>query len=102
MDSRSARPYLLALGLLWGAPALLVLLLHLTLPDHNATGGCSGIGFGCSLPPSDAVVLLGLLAAAPLLLLGLVACLVIAVMQSRRRARQRPPAATGTAGGRGG
>lgn len=92
MASHSTRPYLVALGLLWGAPVLLVLLLHLTLPDHNATGGCSGIGFGCSLPPSEAVVLLGMLAAAPLVLLGMVVCIVIAVVQSGRTRRDASPA----------
>ncbi len=86
--ARSVRPHLLALGVLWVLPALLVLVLHVVLPDHSATGGCSGIGFGCSLPPSEAVVLLGLLAAGPLILLGLVVCVVIAVVQSHR-ARHR-------------
>jgi len=86
MTSRSLRPYAVTLGLLWGLPALLVLVLHLTLPSSNASGQCDGIGFGCTLPPADAVVLLGLLAAPILLLVGLVACVVIAVVQARRSA----------------
>lgn len=92
MQRRSLRPYAVALGLLWALPADLVVLLHLVLPDHNVSGQCSGIGFGCTLPPADAVVLLGYLAALPLIVLGLVACLVIAVVQSRRQRRLEAPA----------
>lgn len=92
---RSVRPYLLALGVLWLLPALLVLVLHLALPDHNAAGGCSGIGFGCSLPPSEAVVLLGLMAAGPLILLGLVVCVVISVVRARRDPRAAASEAPG-------
>lgn len=87
MEPRSARPYLIALGVLWLLPAVLVGVLHLVLPDQNASGQCSGIGFGCTLTPSDSVLFLGYLAALPLFFLGLVACLVIAVMQARRSRR---------------
>jgi hypothetical protein len=87
---RSLRPYLVALGLLWVAPAVLVLALHLLLPDHNASGQCTGLGFGCTPPPSGMVILLGYLAALPLLVLGLVACLVIAVVQARRGGGEQP------------
>jgi hypothetical protein len=83
MSRHPYRPYALALGLLWGLPALLVAALHYSLPTASA-GQCSGIGFGCSLPPADAVVLLAMLAAPFLLLAGLVVCVVIAVVQARR------------------
>ena len=86
---RSARPYLVALGLLWVAPAVLVLVLHLTLPDYNASGQCAGLGFGCTLTPSDGVLFLGYLAALPLVVVGLVTCLVIAVVRVRRGHRER-------------
>jgi hypothetical protein len=88
-EPRSVRAYLVALALLWVVPALLVLVLHVTLPDHNASGQCSGLGFGCTLPPSDVVILFGYLAALPLFLLGIVVCLVIAIVQSRRERRNR-------------
>ena len=87
MQRRNLLPYAVALGLMWGVPVNLVILLHLVLPDHNASGQCTGIGFGCTLPPAEGVVLLGYLAALPLIVLGLVACVVIAVVQSRRRLR---------------
>ena len=87
MEPRSVRPYLVALGVLWVVPAVLVLVLHLLLPDYNASGQCSGIGFGCTLTPADGVLFLGYLAALPLLLLGVVACFVIAFVQGRRARR---------------
>ncbi len=93
MQPRSVRPYLLALGALWVVPVVLVLVLHLTLPDHNASGQCAGLGFGCTPTPADTVLFLGYLAALPLFLLGMVACVVIAVVQARRDRRS-----AGTAG----
>jgi len=87
VEPRSVRPYLIALGLLWIVPAVLVVVLHVTLPDHNASGQCSGLGFGCTPTPADTVLVLGYVAALPLFLLGMVACLVIAVVQSRRDRR---------------
>ncbi|GGM89189.1 hypothetical protein GCM10009721_12970 [Terrabacter tumescens] len=90
MHRRRVSPYLVALGLLWGLPLVLVLVLHVVLPDHNASGQCTGLGFGCTPAPSDAVLFLGYFAALPLLVLGLVACLVIAIVQHRRD-RSDPP-----------
>lgn len=87
MEPRSVRPYIVALGLLWVVPAVLVLVLHLTLPDSNASGQCTGLGFGCTPAPADAVLFLGYLAALPLFLLGMVACLIIAVVRARRDRR---------------
>jgi len=87
VEPRSVRPYIVALGLLWIVPAVLVLVLHLTLPDYNASGQCTGLGFGCTPTPADTVLFLGYLAALPLFLLGMVACLVIAVVRARRDRR---------------
>lgn len=89
MTSRAVRPYAVALGLLWVLPVVLVAVLHATLPDYNASGQCAGLGFGCTLTPADFVLFLGYVAAPVLFVLGVVACLVIAVVQSRR---QRDPA----------
>src|SRR4051812_17740350 len=69
-------------------PVVLILVLHLTLPDYNASGQCTGLGFGCTPPPADAVLFLGYFAALPLFLLGLVVCLVIAVVRARRDRRK--------------
>ncbi|MGO4597571.1 hypothetical protein [Terrabacter sp. 2RAF25] len=87
MSRHPFRPYAVALGVLWGLPLLLVVGLHFSLPTTNPGGQCSGIGFGCTPPPADAVVLLAMFAAPVLLLAGLVVCIVIAVVRARRRSR---------------
>jgi len=87
MTSHSVRPYAVTLGLLWVLPALLVAVLHVTLPDYNASGQCSGLGFGCTLTPADLVLFLGYFAAPILFVLGLVVCVLIAFVQSRRQRR---------------
>ena len=84
---RPSRPYAVALGILWGLPLLLATFLHLTLPKHNASGQCDGIGFGCTLPPADAVLFIGLFATPVLFVAGLLACGTIALVQRRRMAR---------------
>ena len=100
VEPRSVRPYIVALGLLWIVPAVLVLVLHLTLPDYNASGQCTGLGFGCTPTPADTVLFLGYLAALPLFLLGMVACLVIAVVRARRDRRDSGRDEVETTGGR--
>jgi ABC-type Na+ efflux pump permease subunit len=69
---------------------VLVAVLHATLPDYNASGQCSGLGFGCTLTPADLVLFLGYFAAPVLFVLGLVACVLIAFVQSRRQRREAP------------
>ena len=86
---RTARPYLWTLGICWLLPAGAVAAGRALLPEHNASGQCEGLGFGCTLSPADGVVLLGLVAAPFLIVAGLVACVLIAVVQHRR---SRPPA----------
>ena len=61
-----------AIGVLWVAPAVFVVAAHLLLPDHNASGQCEGIGFGCATTPADTVLLL-VLASPFLLLAGVIA-----------------------------
>lgn len=87
-------PYVVALGLLWAVPAVLVWILHLTLPTVNASGQCTGIGFGCVPAPADAIVLYGMFAAPILLVLGIVAIIAIEVIRHRhwRRRDPLPPA----------
>ena len=89
--TRRLRPYLWALGILWLLPAVAVLLGYLVLPKHNPSGQCEGIGFGCTLTPADTVVLLGMLAAPVLLVAGLVAVIVISLVQSRRERATAAP-----------
>lgn len=88
---RSLRPYLVVLGVLWLLPAATVAVLHLSLPDHNAGGQCEGLGWGCTLPPADGVLLLGMMAAPFLLVAGAVGCVVVALVRARRRGEAGRP-----------
>lgn len=89
-SSRSAlRPHLVALGLLWGLPLLLVVGGYLVLPKDKPNAQCGGLGFGCSLSDADAVLLIGMLASPYLVAAGIVAVLLIAIVQLvRHRARR--------------
>ncbi|QKE83582.1 hypothetical protein [Arthrobacter sp. NEB 688] len=82
---RSLRPYLVVLGVLWLLPTVLVAGLHFSLPDHNAGGQCEGIGWGCTLPPAEGVLLLGMMASPFLLAAGMLGCAVVALVRARRR-----------------
>ena len=86
---RGYRAYVLALGVVWGLPALYVWYLRATLPTENPNGQCTGIGFGCTLSPADGVLFTALYAAPVLLLIGLAACAVIAFSRARRERRER-------------
>jgi hypothetical protein len=83
------KPYGWAIALLWGLPALVVGIGHVVLPDHNSSGQCEGIGFGCTMTPADTILLLGMLAAPVLLIAGLAAIVGIAVWQSLARRGER-------------
>jgi hypothetical protein len=87
-ERRSARPYAVALGVLWGLPLLGVIFLHLTLPKENASGQCDGIGFGCTLPPADGVLFLAIYFGPVLLVVGVLVCGAIAVVQGHRMRSQ--------------
>lgn len=89
-NHRSRMPYAWALGLLWALPAVVFAALLLTAPDHNTSGQCEGIGFGCTLTPYDGTVFLATLSAPVLLLAGALACLTIWLV--RRRADRRTTA----------
>jgi hypothetical protein len=84
---RSRMPYAWALGLLWAVPTVIFSARLLTAPDHNASGQCEGIGFGCALTPYDGTVFLAVLSAPVLFLAGALACLTIWLV--RRRADRR-------------
>ncbi len=88
------RPHLVALGLLWGLPLLLVVSGYLLLPKDDPQAQCGGLGFGCSLSDADAVVLIGMLASPYLVAAGIVAVLLIAVVQlvrdRSRHSRSQP------------
>jgi len=86
---RSARPYLWVLGLLWLLPAVGVTVGYLLLPKHVEGAQCEGIGFGCQLPPADAVLFLAVIAGPFLVVAGALGCAVVAVVQARR-ARRMP------------
>jgi len=70
-------PYLGVAGLFWALPGGVLLVGYLTLPDY-ISGGCEGIGFGCTLTPKDgtvlvAVLLYPLVVGAGLLIMGVIA-----------------------------
>lgn len=92
-SGRDLRPYLVAIGIFWIAPLVLMLVLHLVLPDHNPNGQCEGIGFGCVPAPSDGVVILWALTLPFTFTAGLIACAVIAAVRRGRRTREAQLAA---------
>jgi hypothetical protein len=69
------------LGALWLLPAVLVVTGVLFLPDTVPAGRCEGLGSGCTLAPSDAVHLLGMLAAPFLAAGGLVGLVLLAALR---------------------
>jgi len=82
---RDARPYLIAIGIFWVAPLVLMFALHVVLPDHNADGRCTGLGFGCVPPPADGVVFLWGLTLPFTFTAGLICCAIIAAVRRGRR-----------------
>ena len=97
MDARRAlrpRLYLWVLGLLWVLPAALVGVAWLVLPHDPPPGQCGGLGFGCTLSPADAAVLMGVMAAPLLVTLGVVGVAVVALVRGVQ-ARRGAPASAG-------
>lgn len=87
--SRTARPYLWVLGVLWVLPTVAVATGYLLLPEDPPQGQCEGIGFGCVPAPNDSLPILGMLAAPFLLLAGLIAIASISFVDHRRRSQGR-------------
>jgi uncharacterized membrane protein YhaH (DUF805 family) len=84
-QKRAWAPYAWVVGIVWVLPAIVLQVLRELLPDHNADGQCEGIGFGCTLTPADSVELLGIFIYPVLVVAGLVAIVVVSVLQARRR-----------------
>ena len=82
--SRRYRAYVIALGLLWVVPAVVVGFGYLVSSKEVSSGQCEGIGFGCELAPANYVLLLGVLATPILFTAGLVAVIVIAAFRRFR------------------
>jgi hypothetical protein len=78
------------LGALWLLPALLVVGGVLFLPDTVPAGRCEGLGFGCTLAPSDQVRLLGMLFGPFFLIGGLVALLLLVALRRWPPFRRAP------------
>ncbi|MGY1722467.1 hypothetical protein [Blastococcus sp. SYSU DS0533] len=86
-----SRAYGYLLGVLWLLPALAVVAGSLALPDENAGGQCTGIGFGCSLTPADSVGFAGALAAPFLGIAGLLGVVLLACFRTRPAFARTPP-----------
>lgn len=87
--SRSARPYLWVLGVLWVLPAVAVVTGYLLLPEDPPHGQCEGIGFGCVPAPNDSFLILGMLAAPLFILAGLIAIASMSFIDHRRHIKGR-------------
>ncbi len=83
----SRRPYVVTGVVFWVLPVVGFTLAHLLLPDTNADGQCTGLGWGCTLPPSDLALFLGILAVPTLFVVGALVMLGIALWRSRQRRR---------------
>jgi hypothetical protein len=82
---RTFKPYLWALGLLWGVPALLVAIGYVVL-DKDVS--CDPGTFGC-MSDAEGLLFFAFLVGAPILGgLGVLAAVTIAVVQSVRRTRR--------------
>ena len=81
-------PYFAVAGLFWAAPAGLLLLGYLTLPDSITSSQCEGSVFGCMLTPKDGTVLLAIYVYPLFLVAGWLIMAVIA-MGSAWRHRSR-------------
>jgi uncharacterized membrane protein YhaH (DUF805 family) len=79
----SGRAFGYVIGALWVLPAVLLVLGSILLPDTNAGGQCSGLGFGCTLTPRDSVAFLAFFATPVLLVCGVVALVLLAVLRAR-------------------
>lgn len=78
------RSYLIIGAVFWILPAVLAGLGYLALPKTNRDGRCTGIGFGCSLAPSDMALFLWYLSAPILFVVGIVVMLIVGFMRRRR------------------
>jgi len=82
---RRWRPYQRVMGLFWAAPAGVLLLAYLVLPDHISRQ-CEGIGFGCTVTPKDGTVLLAMYVYPLVVVAGLLIMSIIAMGRALHRA----------------
>jgi hypothetical protein len=78
-------PYYGTAGLFWVAPAGLLLIGYLVLPEHITSGDCEGDLFGCSLSPKGGTVVLAVFVYPFFVVAGWLAIGVIAVGRAWRR-----------------
>ena len=76
---------LVGLTVLWLAWAAF----FVTAPDHNPSGRCEGLGFGCTPTPRDVAEFVGVVALAPLSVLVLVVTLVVRLVRISRGSPRR-------------
>ena len=78
-------PYQCVMGLFWAAPAGVLLLAYLVLPDHISRQ-CEGIGFGCMVTPKGGTVLLAMYVYPLVVVAGLLIMGIIAIVRALHRA----------------
>jgi len=91
-------PYQCVMGLFWAAPAGVLLLAYLVLPDHISSQ-CDGIGFGCLVTPKDGTVLLAMYVYPLVVVAGLLIMSIIAMGRALHRAWGRQAVTARGAGG---
>lgn len=87
---RRLLPYLAVVTVFWLVPATCIAVVAASLPT-TTDGQCLGYGPGCPAPPVGVVAVWCFLAAPYLFLGGCLGLGVVAVVQSRRAAREPVP-----------
>ena len=77
-------PYAAVAGVFWVVPGAALLVAYLILPDHNASGQCQGIGFGCVPTPKVGTQLVAMFVYPFVVVAGLLIMEVIALTRRQR------------------
>ncbi len=80
------------MALWWVAFWIVGMAVYFALPDHNASGQCEGIGFGCTPAPNDTWVLVLAIVGFPVTVAGV----LIGSLVLRPLARRTAPVLAGT------
>ena len=87
---RRVKPYLLLAAVFWLAPLAAYAVAPWFLPNENSDGQCSGLGYGCALPPADSVRFVVWLFSPLFFFTGLLAMLVFTLLRWPAGPQDRP------------